>query len=701
MKNKMQGFYEKMCAKCQARFKQLILYIRKNLPELLKELQLFKCVIDKERKIGDDKGITPLALINCQNDSYVFLWKNNLFTNTVPKLPITNDAIVLSQETIDNITNNQKQKLSNNNNNNNNNNELLPSDFFTVPTIINSQKNDNINRHLIDLKRNMVIMNQRHYLDTNKTRRLIVIFGLVFLLIFASFSGFLGWYFLHTTPNISNPLPEQIPSRINLEQHLQENQLAVIEDNREQTILTAAKVKNKNLVVEDLLVKEISEDRATIYVKSSSSIYSFSSTVIVHFAAQKLTLSTHIKISNFTTPVEDLNKEIMLEKIKAENSLLSKEKVEINAVSNIGTGGTLLEAVLAAKANNGYYLEDEELKIYFSTTGIKQISDDLEKINIGDLLEREEELIIKAVFAANPNLIQEEVMILADSITATQAIVVAKEDSVFYVPNSQQIVHYRIFNASIGTEQVLVNSEFNGQGILPTKIIMTSDNKIIFGTSEGIYELDSEGKIIKKLSDLWVNMMLQITENEFLVFDDKSILHKVFLDGKPSEHLTNDEQFNDEITSLIKLQDERLWAVGKHNQIYQLNQSNWNDVTKIDTGITSTKWNSVLFQLENGTILFSTYIDNDTKIFELDLDGNIVKTILDKSIPVITEFIYFSEDKFIALGFESQLLHLNADGSFKELADIKEDFYTCGIKLNNGKIWAASVTGTIWELNSN
>ncbi|RUO86781.1 hypothetical protein D9R21_00980 [Spiroplasma endosymbiont of Megaselia nigra] len=49
-------------------------------------------------------GIMPIALINCKDNKYIFFWKTNfLDVSGNPKVPVVNQTIQLSKETIDKI----------------------------------------------------------------------------------------------------------------------------------------------------------------------------------------------------------------------------------------------------------------------------------------------------------------------------------------------------------------------------------------------------------------------------------------------------------------------------------------------------------------------------------------------------------------------------------------------------------------------
>ncbi|KAI93180.1 hypothetical protein [Spiroplasma melliferum] len=104
MQNDMRAIYEEMCDTCKKTFKKIILAIRNDRTKDVNNLLLFVCEINPISTLKDDAGIMPIALINCKDNKYTFFWKTNfLDASGNPKVPVVNQTIQLSQETIDKI----------------------------------------------------------------------------------------------------------------------------------------------------------------------------------------------------------------------------------------------------------------------------------------------------------------------------------------------------------------------------------------------------------------------------------------------------------------------------------------------------------------------------------------------------------------------------------------------------------------------
>ncbi|AGM25200.1 hypothetical protein [Spiroplasma chrysopicola] len=271
MENKVQHFFDSMCNSCQYKFKKVISVAKRNALKDLDDLQVFLCTVDKTRNIDEDNGIVPLAFIFCKNDSYAFFWKDNLYNGDgSSKLKIINDTIILAQATIERIkenTTNDKAVTV-----------VKKEETRAIASKMIHQNNSSLKEHF---SRQMLIMNRQQLLHMSKIRKMILILGLSFILVLGIVGGTLGWYFAG-----NNTANQQFPNytwRINLNENLINKELEAIDDNRVETILAATKEKNQDLVIEDLLVKNITRNEATIYVKSSSNIYEYNSFAKVSF----------------------------------------------------------------------------------------------------------------------------------------------------------------------------------------------------------------------------------------------------------------------------------------------------------------------------------------------------------------------------------------------------------------------------------
>ncbi|WP_425379464.1 hypothetical protein [Spiroplasma endosymbiont of Stenodema calcarata] len=104
MQNNIRYIYDEMCDACKKTFKKIILAIRNDRTKDVNNLALFFCEINPTSSIEDDRGVMPIALINCVDNKYAFFWKTNLLDRKgSPKIPIIGHTIELSQETIDKI----------------------------------------------------------------------------------------------------------------------------------------------------------------------------------------------------------------------------------------------------------------------------------------------------------------------------------------------------------------------------------------------------------------------------------------------------------------------------------------------------------------------------------------------------------------------------------------------------------------------
>ncbi|WP_368487050.1 hypothetical protein [Spiroplasma sp. DGKH1] len=143
----------------------------------------------KNRSVQLDQGVKPLAFIKCEKDSYVFLHNDNLyFKDGTLKLPIYNNKIILSAQTIKNMILQLEMQTAG----------LKPPSLVKIPAPMNKNNILQINQILEEL-------NAHYSKKNNKLKSIIIILFLLIAFFLSGAGGILGWYFLNNSSIIEKP----------------------------------------------------------------------------------------------------------------------------------------------------------------------------------------------------------------------------------------------------------------------------------------------------------------------------------------------------------------------------------------------------------------------------------------------------------------------------------------------------------------
>ncbi|AGM26108.1 hypothetical protein SSYRP_v1c05180 [Spiroplasma syrphidicola EA-1] len=404
MKNKLDILYNRMCPACQKKFNDIINNIKHNSSKNIQNLDIFNCRIDPNRSIREDQGIRPVGIIRCPYDSYVFIWKDNLYDNFgLSKLPVINNTITLSRETI------MQSK-----------NSLIPSG-----------NNQLSNQSQISAIKELQVKNNFYLVHISKMRKKIAIIFVLLILLLGASGGFITWYFLTDQANSQNNL-------ILLSNDFTITNLTTISSNKPEVILQEAQKQNLELQIKELLVKDITEASAVVYPKPNSTVYKSNSTIKVTFKATKITLSTHLKKTTFTDDISKSNLDEILAIIASypENNQLKTAELKLTETKS-GRNAESKFYNLTAKDANSQYLSDDTMQVSFEYIVKKELSTDLKVTNLEKINDKSDSTILENLKNKNKDLIMSEILI--ENITDTKATIKPIKDSQFYLPNDKGI----------------------------------------------------------------------------------------------------------------------------------------------------------------------------------------------------------------------------------------------------------------------
>ncbi|AHF61292.1 hypothetical protein P344_05365 [Spiroplasma mirum ATCC 29335] len=143
----------------------------------------------------------------------------------------------------------------------------------------------------MDHKINQLGVMQLHNLKKMRRNFLIVFLVIIIVLAPAGLTGGLGFYFT-ISKELATAVNHQNFNRVDLTVDVKNLELY---DNKSTTILQAVKEKNPDVVINDILLKNISQTQAVIFEKADSTHYKYDSTLTVEFLADKITLKTHLQ----------------------------------------------------------------------------------------------------------------------------------------------------------------------------------------------------------------------------------------------------------------------------------------------------------------------------------------------------------------------------------------------------------------------
>ncbi|AGM25325.1 hypothetical protein [Spiroplasma chrysopicola] len=688
MENKVKFFYNNMCYECRQSFKKIVNGFKGNLNNLV----LFSCYIDKKRTINDDNGVVPLAFISCKNDSYVFFSRDTLYNaDGLSKIKIINNSVKLSKDTIENI-----KKT----------NELLVVKKEQNGPIVTKQIDENEYSLQKSFNRQLAVINHQHLLRMSKIKKMILSIGLIIILLLISAGGTLGWYFINLENRTgSNDLPVN-NNRINLSEHFKSVQLGNIKDNREETILAASKEKNSNLKVDDLYIKDITIISATVLVKSSSNLYLYDSSVQVFFIPKYKTLSTDLKIINFPNLLPETEgpyePSVLLQIVKKFNSDLLLHEIKIGNI-RLNTE-KIISAVITTNENSAIYLPNSKEEIYFTKNNKKLLSEILINRNIGDVINKEEKNILNKVGEKNTSLDLEQIEIFNDSITEKSSLIRVKKDSKDYIFDDKKIeVFFRIFNPNIGkikSEVTTINDVTN-----IAKMIYLKNNTILVAANNGLYLLNSDGTLKKKLSDCKIqnkqfNFLMQLSDNTILASyipdygeNEKNVIYHLNEDGSVIEIIKNNSNIS--FYSFFQVKDDLVLANDEFGYIYHLNSSGKmisdDPITKLPAGRIIS-----FIKLEDDKL----FAVADEKLFILNMKGELIKE-LSYGFVGVTDVLKLQNGIILLISGGEYIHHLNEDGMYIDSEQVYNEKISHFVQNATGNIFGVkSKSNIIYELHN-
>ncbi|AGM25570.1 hypothetical protein [Spiroplasma chrysopicola] len=533
MKNRMQIFYNSMCHICQNKFKKVVNYLKENKVNDLKNLDLLICEIDKNRTLEEDNGIVPFALIFCKNSSYVFVWKKDLYHEEgTTKIKIVNDKIILSQATIDLI----KQKK-------------IKNDYLPITNKINEDAYKLAKHHF---NQQIIILNRHHLIQMSKLRQIILIFGLVFLLLFAVVGGTLGWYF--STNHNPNYFKEPNNNRISLSADLVNVDLGTIKDNSLATILDTLQAKNTTLKIAEIEVVKDSniEDKANIKVKETSEYYIVNNT------------SIEVRYYVFNPNIGTVNRKV--------NEKFAKP---ITAFLELDNG-----LILAGSDNQIYQLKNDgivkspvaqdKFKNFTKVSSIIQLKNKTILATIDSTIYRLNELGVITEEVTQPvgrmfeNTIEKIVELSNGEFLAITKNGVYSLDSNAMIKNKVQQPNGKHFDSLLYT--LLLTSK----GDIFT---ISFRGTIYYLNSDGIIQ-DEKGQPNGEKFDGGVQSIVQLADNTILVGTSNKFVYQLNSDGtiKAKVKQSNEKPLSGNISAFIQLNfNKNILAGTSDNVIYELN----------------------------------------------------------------------------------------------------------------------------------
>jgi preprotein translocase subunit YajC len=293
------------------------------------------------------------------------------------------------------------------------------------------------------------------------------------------YTGSVNVTFTTTPVDTTKPLTEDIT----------DTKLGEIANNDADTILNAVKSKNSGLNIDEVEVKDIKDESATVAAKSGSTVYTGS--VNVTFTTTPVDTTKPLTEDITDTKLGEIannDADTILNAVKSKNSGLNIDEVEVKDIKDES-------ATVAAKSGSTVYTGS--VNVTFTTTPevtTKPLTDDLTDTKLGDIKDKSESAIENALTDKNKNLNVSQITIT--DITDTGAKVNVIENSTVYDAGGNVSVTF-----TLKSETVELNTVITAENSALGEIDSPDEAGIKAGLTAKIPELNQDEITITPVDD--------------------------------------------------------------------------------------------------------------------------------------------------------------------------------------------------------
>jgi preprotein translocase subunit YajC len=293
------------------------------------------------------------------------------------------------------------------------------------------------------------------------------------------YTGSVNVTFTTTPVDTTKPLTEDIT----------DTKLGEIANNDADTILNAVKSKNSGLNIDEVEVKDIKDESATVAAKSGSTVYTGS--VNVTFTTTPVDTTKPLTEDITDTKLGEIannDADTILNAVKSKNSGLNIDEVEVKDIKDES-------ATVAAKSGSTVYTGS--VNVTFTTTPevtTKPLTDDLTDTKLGDIKDKSESAIENALTDKNKNLNVSQITIT--DITDTGAKVNVIENSTVYDAGGNVSVTF-----TLKSEAVELNTIITAENSALGEIDSPDEAGIKAGLTAKIPELNQDEITITPVDD--------------------------------------------------------------------------------------------------------------------------------------------------------------------------------------------------------
>jgi chitinase len=293
------------------------------------------------------------------------------------------------------------------------------------------------------------------------------------------YTGSVNVTFTTTPVDTTKPLTEDIT----------DTKLGEIANNDADTILNAVKSKNSGLNIDEVEVKDIKDESATVAAKSGSTVYTGS--VNVTFTTTPVDTTKPLTEDITDTKLGEIannDADTILNAVKSKNSGLNIDEVEVKDIKDES-------ATVAAKSGSTVYTGS--VNVTFTTTPevtTKPLTDDLTDTKLGDIKDKSESAIENALTDKNKNLNVSQITIT--DITDTGAKVNVIENSTVYDAGGNVSVTF-----TLKSEAVELNTIITAENSALGEINSPDEAGIKAGLTAKIPELNQDEITITPVDD--------------------------------------------------------------------------------------------------------------------------------------------------------------------------------------------------------
>ncbi|WP_368487139.1 hypothetical protein [Spiroplasma sp. DGKH1] len=697
MKNADVNF---LCRSCAQELKDKLKIVKETRPDFLKNL-IFLEIKDKSLvELKEEYDIKIVLYLRCANRHFGLFVKSTLFD----KRGIYKDIV------LENVVNNSQSSISNQDSftlvhDNNNFDDpgiiIPPTNDLTTPNL--NEANMNFMKNMDHKINQLGVMHLHNMKHMTKMRRNFLIVLLVLIVLAATgLAGGLGLYFT-ISKEVASAISQQNFKRIDLSTDVKNLELGELSDNKSTTILQAVKEKNPDVVINDVLLKNISQTQAVIFTKAGSTHYKNDSKLTVEFLVDKITLKTHLQKQIISSAINTISSAIdILNAVKIDNPQLVISELNVTK-----SGTSLHQAIISVNPKRSMvYIATDQATVYLNVQNKKLLTDDLTDSNLGDILDNTQDTIRHALQAKNPYLKMSDVIV--SEIISTEANVSAIDKSNFYISDTTIRIYYRVYNPHVGTIKKLVETNFKSY---VAAIRELKNGQILAIGSYSLYQLNSDGTIHQKLATYKEPLtdIFQLSPDTLLIPNNYGTIYVTDLKGTIKKTIVDEKAKGKNLRKISKLNDGRILLSGFDRNIFELNpdgsikQQLWSFPTVKGENTTNDS-DGFLIQLKNGNIL--GLISNS--IFQVGLDGTF-KLITQFPLLGVARFtagIQLQDGTILVVDVNGDAIQLNEDGSVKMVISppqsIDKIFFSEALcQLHDGTILVGTYgdNAKIYELN--